>query len=233
MWFRKWFACQPLPRIQRTILNLETLEERNCPAAIHVTTLIDVPLGVAHTGVTLRDAVSASITRASVNGSVAGTGTDQISFDITGTIVLAFNDSDVAFGPTALVIKDHSPGNPTNITIENNDTAGYGSIQAAVILDGDNPTVVHRIFGIKAGNSLTLNQVTLQNGEAHGFLGGFSVFDGGVGGGGAAGLGGAIFNFQGNLTISNSTLTGNVGLGGGPGFGAGFLGIDAAGGECR
>ena len=203
------------PTRRRVRLNFEQLEERDCPSTIHVTTLIDSPLASVHAGTTLRDAIAASETRAPVHGAIAGTGTDTIVFDVNGQITLSNNDLDVAFGPTALVIKDFSPSNPTNITIQ-------GGV-SGITLDGDNPVILHRLFGIKAGDTLTLDHVTLQNGRATGGNGS----SGSTGGGGAAGLGGAIVNFQGILNINNSTLIGNT-VQGGNGGGAGTG--DSAGG---
>jgi len=47
--------------------------------------------------------------------------------------------------------------------------------------------------------------------------GGFGGGSGGSGGGGGAGMGGAVFNHGGTLTITNSTLSGNVAAGGAAG----------------
>ncbi len=67
-----------------------------------------------------------------------------------------------------------------------------------------------RLFYVDQTGSLTLHSLTLSGGKAQGG-------DGGSVAGGAAGLGGAIFN-QGNLTISNSTLTENQAVGGNGGY---------------
>jgi hypothetical protein len=48
-----------------------------------------------------------------------------------------------------------------------------------------------------------------------GFGAGIGISGGSVGGGGGAGMGGAIFNFSGDLTVINSTLTANTATGGG------------------
>jgi hypothetical protein len=57
-------------------------------------------------------------------------------------------------------------------------------------------------------------------------LGGFGGGDGsGTSGGGGAGMGGAVFNHHGTLTVTNSTFSGNLALGGpGAGAGSGFGG---------
>jgi acylphosphatase len=64
----------------RAVLELMQLETRDTPATISVTSLADVALGASHVGVTLRDAVHAANTNTSVNGSVAGSGADEIVF---------------------------------------------------------------------------------------------------------------------------------------------------------
>ena len=57
------------------------------------------------------------------------------------------------------------------------------------------PTPQHRIFNVKAGKTLTLQNLTLKNGKAQGT--------------GDAGLGGAIFVKGATVNITNCTLTGN------------------------
>ena len=145
--------CSNLQR--RVRLNLESLETRDCPATIHVNFAGDN--NVAHPGeVSLRDAISASINRTTTALGDTGTGTDTIVFNsnLDGqTIVLSQNDVDAAFGPTALVIESGS------ITIDG-PSAGQG-----VIINGDSPTIDHRIFGVKSGATLVLNNITLANGE--------------------------------------------------------------------
>ncbi len=85
-------------------------------------------------------------------------------------------------------------GNPTN----------------EIILDGNGTTSDHRLFAVEAGATLTLEDVTLRNGVAQGG----SSFSGG----GAAGMGGAIFN-EGTLNLIQSTLSGNTATGGAGGVG--------------
>src|SRR5262249_2074656 len=88
----------------------------------------------------------------------------------------------------------------------------------------------HRLFGVMAGTSLTLENLTLTGGNATGGDGGDAV-DGGLGGGAGAGLGGAIFN-SGDLHLVSCTLTGNTARGGDRGYSTEprFGGIGMAGG---
>ena len=66
-----------------------------------------------------------------------------------------------------------------------------------------------RFFFVEATGSLTLSNLTLSDGLAKGF-------DSGGSGGGAAGLGGAIFN-MGTLTVQGVTFTGDAAVGGNSG----------------
>jgi hypothetical protein len=111
-----------------------------------------------------------------------------------------------SFGPTGLAISGdvtlQGPTGNSGITISQN--AGM------------------RLFGVFAGASLTVQDLTLSGGKALGGHGGESF----GGGGGGAGLGGAIFN-NGTVAILNSTLVGNTAQGG---FGGGISGGDGGGG---
>src|SRR4051794_11313111 len=87
-----------------TVLNLEALEDRSVPATIAVNSLGDP--GTATFGqVTLRDAIQAANTDASINGSVAGAGADTIVFTggaAGGTVALLMADPAGTFGPSGL-----------------------------------------------------------------------------------------------------------------------------------
>ena len=83
-----------------------------------------------------------------------------------------------------------------------------------------------RLFYISAAGSLTVQNLTLSGGAAHGGNGGSGS---GAGGGGAAGLGGAVFN-QGALTLVSSTLSGNTASGGNGGSYGGHAGGAGGGG---
>jgi hypothetical protein len=96
-----------------------------------------------------------------------------------------------------------------------------GDPSAGITLQRDPAAPAFRLFYVAAGASLTLQDLTLTNGLAHGGNGGSVLGAGyGGGGGGAAGLGGAVFN-RGTLTVRDSTLTKNVAGGGGGGDGSG------------
>jgi len=101
------------------------------------------------------------------------------------------------------------------------DPDGYGpvglpAITTPITLVGSNTTITRtgtipfRFFYVTTGGHLTLQNLALSNGLAQGGIGGNGYFDGG---GGGAGLGGAIFN-RGSLIINNVTLTGNLAQGG-------------------
>ncbi|MBN9517994.1 hypothetical protein J0H58_05665, partial [bacterium] len=181
---------------------LECLEDRANPATFTVQNLNDAGAG------SLRDAVDlANLTP----------GADTIVFAPAvqgGTVNLTtfFNPPASSAivpqpaGPSALIVLD-------TVTIQG---TGETIARAAGAVDD------FRLFQVNPGVGLTLNNLTLSNGSALGGGGGF-------GGGGAAGLAGAIYN-QGTLTITNSTLTGNVATGGAGGstrlgFGAGGGGL--------
>ena len=68
-----------------------------------------------------------------------------------------------------------------------------------------------RLFNVFEGGTLTVRNLTLRNGLAMGGRGGDSLGDGA--GGGAAGLGGAIFN-RGTVNVIGSTLVDNRAVGG-------------------
>jgi hypothetical protein len=94
---------------------------------------------------------------------------------------------------------------------------------------GDNPVIIDggsstRLFFIQSGN-VALGNLTLRNGLGKG--GGSTL------GGGAGGMGGAIFQNGGTLSLTNVTLSGNQAQGGGyvanASFGGGGFGGDSTG----
>ncbi len=96
-----------------------------------------------------------------------------------------------------------------------------GSTAPGLVIDGGNAV---RLFLIASGNTLTLKNLTLQNGDATGGAGASSTSGGGGGGGG---FGGAVFNDGGDFeadgcTFSNNVAVGGIGGAGGPtGYGDG------------
>jgi hypothetical protein len=98
------------------------------------------------------------------------------------------------FGPSAFIIS-------ANITID-----GPTGNNGLTIERASGNANKFRLFHVQATGNLTLDSLTLSGGLAKGG-------DGINAGGGAAGMGGAIFN-QGTLTITNSLLTGNQAIGG-------------------
>ena len=175
----------------------ESLENRRVLATIVVTSLADE---VADDGqVTLREAIAAANNDTTVDGSVAGSGADTITFDPALT----------ADGPAAIelsIVGDRSAGR-SGLLISSEITIVGGGV---TITRDTSAAEDLRLFRIDSTGNLTLQQLTLSGGVARGGDGG----DGNsVAGGGAAGLGGAIFN-QGTLALQNSTLSGNLAQGG-------------------
>jgi hypothetical protein len=104
-----------------------------------------------------------------------------------------------------------------NLSTSGDGTAGPSAfgITSAITINGptgsngitlNNTFVNQRLFYVNAAGNLTLDSLTLSGGQA---IGG----NGSTNGGGAAGLGGAVFN-AGSLTILNSTFSGNQDVGG-------------------
>ena len=177
---------------------LEPLEQRILFANIVVTDLGDNT--AADGKVTLREAIQAAETDAYVDGSAAGSGTDVITFDPSltagadATITLSQFDTgldNAEFGPTAFILS-------TSITI-----IGPSADNGITIRRNPADANAFRLFHVESTASLTVRNLTLSGGLALGASGS----------GGAAGLGGAVFN-QGILTINRSTLTGNTAAGG-------------------
>lgn len=87
------------------------------------------------------------------------------------------------------------------ITIQGKSGAGTDMLDANSYHPGsDAPTKAHRIFTIKSGGNLTLENITLKNGKANGS--------------GTDQNGGAIYN-EGTLTIQNSNIENNMAVNGG------------------
>ena len=87
------------------------------------------------------------------------------------------------------------------ITIKGKNGAGTDMLDAnSYHPDGNAPATPHRIFTIKSGGNLTLENLTLKNGKANGS--------------GTDQNGGAIYN-EGTLTIQNSNIENNMAVNGG------------------
>src|SRR5262245_21434787 len=181
-------------------LRVEGLEDRTGPAVLTVNSLADNT--VAGDGlVTLREAILAANNDGTTDLGHTGSGADTIGFAPSlfsggaGTINLSVV-GDTAFGPSALAITSTititGPTGSNGLTIAR--SAGVANL---------------RLFYVSSCGNLTLQYLTLKDGRHQGGSGGTGHGDGG----GAAGLGGAIYN-QGSLTIENSTLTGNQAVGG-------------------
>ncbi|QDT72081.1 choice-of-anchor Q domain-containing protein [Lacipirellula limnantheis] len=141
----------------------------------------------------------------SVNHANGGTGNDVIQFspDLDGdTITLPgdfINPFAANVGATAFQIK-----NNTTLVID-----GQSGLSQGVNIARSG--AAFRFFYVDVGSNLTLKGLTLADGVAQGMAGGSSRLSGG--GGGSAGMGGAIFN-QGSLTIEACTFAGNSAVGG-------------------
>ena len=98
------------------------------------------------------------------------------------------------------------------ITIKGKNGAGTDMLDAnSYHPDGNAPATPHRIFTIKSGGNLTLENLTLKNGKANGS--------------GTDQNGGAIYN-EGTLTIQNSTIEDNTAVNGGGIYNVGTLTIN-------
>ena len=151
---------------------------------------------------TLREAIQNANNNVATNADcVAGSGADTITFSVSGAITLG----------SALP----SIGDATGLAMD-----GTGQ---TVTISGNNAV---RVMVIDVGASLTLNNLTIANGnEANGggiFNNGMlTITNSAFSGNSVTGMGGGIFN-NGTLTITNSTFSGNsAGSGGGIYIGGG------------
>jgi hypothetical protein len=212
---------------------LEFLEDRLAPATLTINSVADTI--AAGTSLTIREAVllvdaggnattalNRSLTMGEA-GQITGTfgSNDTIQFDssLAGqTITLSITGDDTV-GPSALPVT-------TALSIDG------PSGSSGVTLSGGGAASNLRLFYVSPSGNLTLQNLTLSNGRAAGGNGASQE----GGGGGGAGLGGAIFT-RGILVVQDSTLSGNMAIGGnggnggggGIGGGGGGLGADASG----
>jgi CSLREA domain-containing protein len=150
---------------------------------------------------TLREAINNTNAQADTTSGdcAAGTGDDVINFDpsLAGQTIAASTAGDTSAGLSAFIINHR-------VTIR-----GLSSDPGITIArSSTGPNI--RLFTVASGASLTLQYLTVSDGVARGGNGGSGF---GFTGGGAAGLGGAIFNF-GSLTVLSSTLSNNQAIGG-------------------
>ncbi|HEV3023276.1 MAG TPA: hypothetical protein VGX76_12450, partial [Pirellulales bacterium] len=180
---------------------LELLEDRSLLATLTVNNLTDAVLPGSGQ-VTLRQAIVASENHTTTALGDTGTGNDTIVFapGLAGTIDLS-QIGDSSMGPTALVVNAND-----QLTINGNNGA------SGITIARDSSVANLRLVIVESGASLTLESLTLANGDSTGAAGGNTRDDGGSiggggGGGGGAGLGGAVFNQGGSLNLVQDTLT--------------------------
>ncbi len=140
-------------------LGIETLEERLTPSTYTVTDASDI--AGSSTDVTLRYAITRAVGNNDQNAVI------NFSNTLAGqTLTLSQNDISRAniYGPTAFVV------NNAKITVD-------GSNAPGLILSGNNAL---RLFAVTGTGSLTLEDLTVENGLAAGGAGGAS--GGGMGG---------------------------------------------------
>lgn len=206
------FAC-PVSRLLHG--QIEVLEARIAPATIIVTDLGDN--FTVDGKITFARQSKAANTDTSIDGSVAGSGAD-IHHLRAGADRGRCGDDSVFHKLLTGSPDDRSGVGPT--------TAGRRRLRSrapsrfsptgdnGITIQRDSGSPEFRLFYVTSAASLTVKNLTLTSGLAHGADGGP---DGAGTGGGAAGLGGAIFN-QGSLTIDSSALSGNKAQGGAGGL---------------
>ena len=208
----------PTGRLPRLLLLLGGLLGLAAPAGAATLTVNSLTDTIGGPDCTLRDAITAANTDAVAGGCAAGGGADLIVFDpaLTAgdeTITLSTIGNSLA-GPAAFGI--------TSVITIQGPTGTHG-----LTLDASGAVMRH--FNVAATGSLTLEYLTLTGGRAQGWPGGSGRSEFPSGGGGAAGLGGAIFN-QGAVQVRYSTLSGNTAQGGAGGDTTSGGGTTAAGG---
>jgi hypothetical protein len=189
-WIRRLFARTP-----RTVRKaparfrprVEALEDRTVPALYTVTNALD-------------DGSVGSL-RWAINQANATPVADIINFSssLAGATISLTQVGDL-FG--ALV------GNPSAFAITGALTiSGPTASSGGITIGRDGAAPLMRLFHVYPGAELALENLTLTGGVARGG-------DGYLGGGGGAGMGGAIFNNQATLRLDNVTLADNAAIGG-------------------
>jgi cysteine-rich repeat protein len=163
--------------------------------------------------VTLREAIVAAEGDTATDLGETGSGADVIVF---APALVAGGDAAITIG----TVSDTEVG-PSAFRIASDVTLSGPSGDDGLSLVRDAGVANLRFFHVVPGGALTLESLTLANGRAVGGDGGgtFGFGDFAVaGGGGGAGLGGAVY-VRGSLAIRGCTLSGNAAQGGAGGFG--------------
>ncbi len=146
----------------------------------------------------------------------------------TPTLISTITTANGSGNPTTICLADDST---YTLTTENNILNGLPIITGDITIEGNNATITRDVnapdfhfFEVVTGAKLTLNDLTLSNGDVSGDSerGGALMNDGGettlnnvTFDGNAAGTGGAIDNEDGLVTINDSTFVNNVAAYGG------------------
>ncbi|MCA8910127.1 MAG: hypothetical protein KDB82_00360 [Planctomycetes bacterium] len=160
------------------------------------------PLSATTFTVTNANDSGAGSLRDAIDQAEAASGADVIDFNIGAATPIELSTMDLTkgYGKTAIVID-------SEIDIDATSSAFAVTITRAAAA----PEM--RLFGIGPNAIVTMTGLTLDGGIARGG-------DGGAGpsalfiGGGGAGMGGAIYLYQGELTLQNCTLSNNQAIGG-------------------
>jgi len=149
---------------------------------------------------------------------------DSVSAPISGMLRYA-----VLNAPQGASITFDPSLNGQTIALDTSSANNHIKIAQDVTIQGPGPLTISggnttRIFFIAGGN-VTISGVTLANGFAKGGDGGSSF----SGGGGAAGMGGAVFLNGGFVTLNGVVLSGNRAQGGNGGLGGGSAGAGGGG----
>ena len=164
------------------------------------------PLSATTFTVTNANDSGAGSLRDAIDQAEAASGADVIDFNIGAATPIELSTMDLTkgYGKTAIVID-------SEIDIDATSSAFAVTITRAAAA----PEM--RLFGIGPNAIVTMTGLTLDGGIARGG-------DGGAGpsalfiGGGGAGMGGAIYLYQGELTLQNCTLSNNQTIGGSGNF---------------
>ncbi|MEJ7591855.1 MAG: CSLREA domain-containing protein, partial [Planctomycetaceae bacterium] len=228
-------------RASRCAIRVDACESREMLSAIVVTSLADNT--TVDGQITLREAIQAANTNLSVDGSVAGSGADVITFGpgLNGTIALTLGQLTISEtvtitgnGAANTIIDAQTTSRIFDIT----NTAGDVTLNGLTLLNGQRIGGTDISFNGGAVRSLStgtlaIHQSILSGNRAAGSGGAISSLSGVVrvsqstlSGNSSMNLGGAVYTETGDLTVSKSTLSGNssgagggaIASGGGPGL---------------